>query len=156
MSREKFEEMFTADRPVLFNYHGYPTELQGLLFGQPAMDRMDVGGYIEVGSTTTPFNMMLVNRVSRFNLARKALRAGAGRNGEVKGKLEGLLREVKGRVEDVKKFSFEHGKSEFLSSQVLGMCVSNVTWLTCAQRMTFTSCPGSLKPGSVVVGIGAA
>ncbi|KAK4245787.1 Xylulose 5-phosphate/Fructose 6-phosphate phosphoketolase [Corynascus novoguineensis] len=112
MSREKFGGMFTADRPVLFNYHGYPTELQGLLFGQPAMDRMDVGGYIEEGSTTTPFNMMLVNRVSRFDLARKVLRAGAGRNGEVKGKLEGLLREVKGRVEDVKKFIFEHGKTD--------------------------------------------
>lgn len=113
LSRDKFQEMFTADRPVLFNYHGYPTELQGLLFGRPATDRMDVAGYIEEGSTTTPFDMMLVNRVSRFDLAKKALRAGAERNEAVRGKLDGLLSEVDGRVKEVRKFILEHGKGEF-------------------------------------------
>ncbi|KAH6614417.1 XFP N-terminal domain-containing protein [Chaetomium sp. MPI-SDFR-AT-0129] len=110
LSRDKFKEMFTADRPVLFNYHGYPTELQGLLFGRPATDRMDVAGYIEEGSTTTPFDMMLVNRVSRFDLANKALRAGAERNEGVRKELDGLLSDVDRRVKDVRKFILEHGK----------------------------------------------
>jgi len=114
LSREKFVELFTEDRPVFFNYHGYPTELQGLLFGRPGLERMNVAGYIEEGSTTTPFDMMLVNRVSRFDLAEKALRAGAEENSEVKKVLEECLGEVKRRVEEVRRFIVEHGKGELL------------------------------------------
>ncbi|KAG7112589.1 phosphoketolase like protein [Verticillium longisporum] len=65
LTRDEFIAMFTADRPVCFNYHGYATELQGLLFGRPNMDRISIEGYREEGSTTTPFDMMLVNCVSR-------------------------------------------------------------------------------------------
>ena len=109
LSREKFAELFTWDRPVLFNYHGYPTELKGLLFGRPGMERMQVGGYIEEGSTTTPFDMMLVNGVSRFDLAEKALRAGAEGNEEVKKGVEGCVEEVKRMVAEVRR----HGKGKF-------------------------------------------
>jgi xylulose-5-phosphate/fructose-6-phosphate phosphoketolase len=115
LSREKFIEMFTADRPVLFNYHGYPTELQGLLFGRPGLERMRVGGYIEEGSTTTPFDMMLVNKVSRFDLAEKALREGAERNEEVKKGLEGWLKEVERQKQEVRTFITQHGKGESIS-----------------------------------------
>jgi xylulose-5-phosphate/fructose-6-phosphate phosphoketolase len=118
LSREKFAELFTRDRPVLFNYHGYPTELQGLLFGRDGesgvsgIGRMRVNGYREEGSTTTPFDMMLVNGVSRFDLAEGALRAVAERNEEVKKGLEELVGEVKRRVAEVQKFIREHGKGE--------------------------------------------
>jgi xylulose-5-phosphate/fructose-6-phosphate phosphoketolase len=118
LSREKFAELFTRDRPVLFNYHGYPTELQGLLFGRDGesgvsgIGRMRVNGYREEGSTTTPFDMMLVNGVSRFDLAEGALRAVAERNEEVRKGLEELVGEVKRRVAEVKKFIREHGKGE--------------------------------------------
>jgi xylulose-5-phosphate/fructose-6-phosphate phosphoketolase len=97
---------------VLFNYHGYPTELKGLLFGRPGVERMRVGGYVEEGSTTTPFDMMLVNGVSRFDLAEGALRAGAERNEAVRGCLEGCLGEVRRRVDEVRRFIAEHGKGE--------------------------------------------
>ncbi|KAK4118974.1 D-xylulose 5-phosphate/D-fructose 6-phosphate phosphoketolase [Parathielavia appendiculata] len=110
LSKERFVELFTRDRPVLFNYHGYATELQGLLFGHGATARMQVNGYREEGSTTTPFDMMLVNGVSRFDLAEAALRAAAERNEEVKKGLEGLVAEVKKRVETVRKYITEHGK----------------------------------------------
>ncbi|KAL2133158.1 hypothetical protein VTI74DRAFT_2819 [Chaetomium olivicolor] len=110
LSRERFVELFTEDRPVIFNYHGYPTELQGILFGRPGTERMNVAGYIEEGSTTTPFDMMLVNQVSRFDVAVKALKRGAERNGEVKACLEECLGKVKGMVDDVKRFIVEHGK----------------------------------------------
>ncbi|KAJ4285981.1 hypothetical protein N0V88_008168 [Collariella sp. IMI 366227] len=68
LSDEKFAELFTEDKPVVFNYHGYPTELRGLLFGRKGTQRMSVGGYIEEGSTTTPFDMMLVNGVNPDNI----------------------------------------------------------------------------------------
>ena len=114
LSRDKFAELFTRDRPVLFNYHGYATELRGLLFGRPGVERMQVAGYMEEGSTTTPFDMMLVNGVSRFDLAEKALRAGAERNEAVKGCLERCVGEVRRRVEEVRRFIGEHGKGELI------------------------------------------
>ncbi|KXX78344.1 putative phosphoketolase [Madurella mycetomatis] len=110
LSRERFIELFTADKPVLFNYHGYPTELQGLLFGRPGLERMFVAGYIEEGSTTTPFDMMLVNRVSRFDLADRALKKVAERNEEVRGKLEGYLQHVREEVGKVREFIRGFGK----------------------------------------------
>lgn len=115
LSRERFVELFTADKPVLFNYHGYPTELQGLLFGRPGLERMFVAGYVEEGSTTTPFDMMLVNRVSRFDLAERALNKVAERNGQVRGKLEGYLQPVRERVGKVREFIRGFGKGELIS-----------------------------------------
>ncbi|KAK3314083.1 XFP N-terminal domain-containing protein [Apodospora peruviana] len=110
LSKDHFVDLFTADKPVLFNYHGYPTELQGLLFGREGLWRMGVEGYIEEGSTTTPFDMMLVNRVSRFDVVSRALRAGAEHNEEVKQQLDKCLRDVEEKVKDVRRFIAEHGK----------------------------------------------
>ncbi|KAJ6018860.1 hypothetical protein N7499_009958 [Penicillium canescens] len=84
LSTEAFNTLFTSDKPVHFNYHGYPTEVQGLLFGRPGLDRISVAGYIEEGSTTTPFDMMLVNRVSRFHVAQHALRGAAKHSEKVR------------------------------------------------------------------------
>ena len=109
MSEERFVELFTRDRPVLFNYHGYATELQGLLFGRPRMERMTVRGYKEEGSTTTPFDMMLVNGVSRFDVASWAVKAWQGSEEGTKTKMVG---EVEGKVKEVKRFIEENGKGE--------------------------------------------
>lgn len=110
LSKEKFVELFTADKPVLFNYHGYATELQGILFGREGLWRMTVEGYREEGSTTTPFDMMLANCVSRFDVVKRALHAGAEKNEKVKNGLDGFLKDVDGRIDDVRKFISEHGK----------------------------------------------
>lgn len=110
LSAERFEELFTRDKPVLFNYHGYATELQGLLFGRPKMERFTVRGYREEGSTTTPFDMMLVNGVSRFDVARWAVEAYKGWG---EGERERLVGEVEGRVEGVKRFIAREGKGEY-------------------------------------------
>ncbi|KAB5523109.1 XFP N-terminal domain-containing protein [Coniochaeta sp. 2T2.1] len=113
LSHNKFNELFTADKPILFNYHGYATELSGLLFGRKTVERMSVEGYREEGSTTTPFDMMLVNRVSRFDLVKRALTAGAERNEEVKAKLEEGLEEVDRRVKETREFIAGNGKGMF-------------------------------------------
>lgn len=113
LSEKKFQELFTPDKPVLFNYHGYPAELQGILFGRGGLHQMSVAGYIEEGSTTTPFDMMLVNNVSRFHVASRALRAGAKHNEQVKHGLKGYLEEVDKKADTVRQFIVEHGKGMY-------------------------------------------
>ena len=68
-----FEELFTADVPVMFAYHGYPRIVHDLVHGRPHPARFHVRGYIEEGTTTTPFDMVVMNRLSRFHLATGAL-----------------------------------------------------------------------------------
>jgi len=64
-----FEQHFTADKPVICNFHGYPETLKAILFNYTHHpDRFDIRGYIESGSTTTPFDMHVRNRTSRYHL----------------------------------------------------------------------------------------
>ncbi|KAJ4198937.1 hypothetical protein NW767_008524 [Fusarium falciforme] len=109
LSRVDFLDMFTEDKAVCFNYHGYAAELQGLLFGRPGLHRMTVEGYKEEGTTTTPFDMMLVNGVSRFDVAKRALRGAAKYKDEVEKKLDGILKKIDTRVEEVKAYIRDKG-----------------------------------------------
>ncbi|THU99983.1 phosphoketolase [Dendrothele bispora CBS 962.96] len=83
LTEAAFDTLFTKDKPVHFNYHGYPLELKGLLFGRPLLDRVSIGGYIEEGTTTSPFDMMLCNQTSRFHVATAAVQSGALQNPKV-------------------------------------------------------------------------
>ena len=112
LTRSDFEEMFTKDKPVCFNYHGYAVELQGLLFGRPNLARMSVEGYNEEGSTTTPFDMMLVNSVSRFHLARRALKGASEQNGKIKEELDKALKTIDSKEDEVKKYIMAEGKGK--------------------------------------------
>lgn len=84
LSDDAFDALFTHDRPVHFNYHGYAVELRGLLFGRKNLERVSIASYMEEGSTTTPFDMMLANCVSRFHVAQAAVRGAAQRNERVR------------------------------------------------------------------------
>ncbi|OAQ98437.1 hypothetical protein LLEC1_02581 [Akanthomyces lecanii] len=112
MTRDEFAGMFTRDRPVYFNYHGYAQELQGLLFGHRNTHRMLVRGYNEEGTTTTPFDMMLVNGLSRFDIARWALERAAAESdaaGAAGGQMQAQIKEVERQKEDVKTYIVENG-----------------------------------------------
>jgi xylulose-5-phosphate/fructose-6-phosphate phosphoketolase len=74
MSVSRYEELFTADADVVFAFHGYPGSIHQLVHGRPNAARFHVRGYVEEGTTTTPFDMMVVNGISRFHLAMEALR----------------------------------------------------------------------------------
>lgn len=64
-----FEDQFTKDKPVICNFHGYPETIKALLFNYThAPQRFDVRGYIENGSTTTPFDMHVRNHTSRYDI----------------------------------------------------------------------------------------
>jgi xylulose-5-phosphate/fructose-6-phosphate phosphoketolase len=73
MSEERFREVFTDDRPVIFNFHGYPSAVHQLIHRRPRQERFHVRGYAEEGTTTTPFELLAMNGVDRFQLAIDAL-----------------------------------------------------------------------------------
>ena len=74
MREQAFCELFTRDIDVVFAFHGYPNLLHQFLHGRPNPARFHVRGYREEGTTTTPFDMVVLNGMSRFHLAAEALR----------------------------------------------------------------------------------
>ncbi|KAF2278006.1 D-xylulose 5-phosphate/D-fructose 6-phosphate phosphoketolase [Westerdykella ornata] len=110
LTKQDFDALFTPDRAVHFNYHGYATELKGLLFARHGADRITVEGYREEGSTTTPFDMMLLNHVSRYHVMEYALRGGARVNEQVRVRLVPLLAEVKHRIQKTREYIYREGK----------------------------------------------
>ncbi|MFG2045186.1 phosphoketolase [Dactylosporangium sp. NPDC048998] len=73
MSETQFTELFTDTVDVVFAFHGYPGAIHQLVHGRPDADRFRVRGFIEEGTTTTPFDMTVRNRVSRYHLVMDAL-----------------------------------------------------------------------------------
>ncbi|HEX4369760.1 MAG TPA: phosphoketolase family protein [Rhizomicrobium sp.] len=77
----EFDALFTKDRPVVFAYHGYPTLIHRLTYKRANHDNFHVHGFMEEGTTTTPFDMVVRNKLDRFHLVESVLdyvpRAGA-------------------------------------------------------------------------------
>ncbi len=73
MDETLFEELFTNHVDVVFAFHGYPGAIHQLVHGRPVADRFRVRGFIEEGTTTTPFDMVVRNKVSRYHLVMDAL-----------------------------------------------------------------------------------
>jgi len=69
-----FIRLFTSNKPVVFAFHGYPGVIHQLIHGRPDQDRFHVRGYIEEGTTTTPFDMVVLNRMSRIHLVMEVIR----------------------------------------------------------------------------------
>jgi xylulose-5-phosphate/fructose-6-phosphate phosphoketolase len=63
-----FDAIFTSDRPVIFAYHGYPTLIHRLTYRRTNHANIHVRGYKEEGTTTTPFDMVMLNDLDRFHL----------------------------------------------------------------------------------------
>ena len=68
-----FDALFTLDRPILFTFHGYPTLIHKLTYRRHNHDNFHVRGYKEEGTTTTPFDMCVLNGIDRFHLVGAAL-----------------------------------------------------------------------------------
>ncbi len=69
----EFGDLFTEGRPVIFNFHGYPSAVHQLIHRRPRQERFHVRGYSEEGTTTTPFDLLAMNGVDRYQLAIEAL-----------------------------------------------------------------------------------
>ncbi|CAN5246091.1 phosphoketolase family protein [soil metagenome] len=73
LSDSAFDALFTADRPVVFGYHGYPWLIHRLTYRRHGHQNLHVHGYRERGTTTTPFDMLMLNDLDRYTLAIDAL-----------------------------------------------------------------------------------
>ena len=69
LSKEKFNELFTKNKPIVANFHGYPETLENILENYADRGRLRVHGFNEEGSTTTPFEMLRKNAASRYDIA---------------------------------------------------------------------------------------
>ena len=68
LSAKEFDMIFTTDKPVIFAYHGYPWLIHRLTYRRTGHDNLHVRGYKEEGTTTTPFDMVMLNDLDRYHL----------------------------------------------------------------------------------------
>ncbi|HVB23088.1 MAG TPA: phosphoketolase family protein [Ktedonobacteraceae bacterium] len=112
MDEAKFIEHFTEDKPVIFAFHGYPRAMHEIVHGRPNAQRFHVRGFNEEGTTTTPFDMVVLNGMSRYQLCIEAMR----RATRVREQTPGLIAEcndllakhrtyVRGNLEDMPEVS---------------------------------------------------
>ncbi|MHC1557799.1 phosphoketolase family protein [Actinomycetospora sp. C-140] len=108
MDERRFAELFTETVGVVFAFHGFPGAVHQVVHGRPVADRFHVRGFVERGSTTTPFDMLVRNHVSRYHLvldalarARRVPRGAAAVEGWCRRRLAEHARHVLARLEDL-------------------------------------------------------
>jgi xylulose-5-phosphate/fructose-6-phosphate phosphoketolase len=101
-----FDAMFTADAPVIFAYHGYPTLIHRLTYRRRNHANIHVRGYLEEGTTTTPFDMTVLNRMDRFQLALDVVR----RVPRLAGMVDGATQRFSEAIQRHKRYVSEHGE----------------------------------------------
>ncbi len=69
LSSREFDSLFTLDKPVIFNFHAYPSLIHKLTYGRHNHDNFHVHGYAEQGNINTPLQLAIINQVDRFHLA---------------------------------------------------------------------------------------
>jgi xylulose-5-phosphate/fructose-6-phosphate phosphoketolase len=74
LAEAAFDELFTRGAPVVFAFHGYQRAIHEIVHGRPNPDRFHVRGFNEEGTTTTPFDMVVKNEMSRYHLCLEAVR----------------------------------------------------------------------------------
>ena len=74
LGEREFDALFTTDKPVIFAFHGYPAMIHKLTYRRCNHANIHVRGYREEGTTTTPFDMVVLNTLDRYQLALDAIR----------------------------------------------------------------------------------
>jgi xylulose-5-phosphate/fructose-6-phosphate phosphoketolase len=108
LSDRDFDSLFTRDKPVIFNFHGYPWLIHKLVYRRSDQERIHVRGYKERGNINTPLELAINNQVDRFNLVidviNRVPRLGASA-GHVKERM-------KNRIIESLAYAHEHGKDK--------------------------------------------
>jgi xylulose-5-phosphate/fructose-6-phosphate phosphoketolase len=94
LPEETISKLFTPDKPVLLNFHGYPEAIKQLVYGHSLSQRLKIIGYIEKGTTTTPFDMQVLNGTSRYHVAKEAIMTVAKTNPEIHTKASHLISQL--------------------------------------------------------------
>jgi xylulose-5-phosphate/fructose-6-phosphate phosphoketolase len=100
---ERFDALFTADRPVIFAFHGYQRAIHQIIHGRPHAGRFHVRGFNEQGTTTTPFGMVTLNEMSRYHLAIEAIR----RVPRMAARAPALIAEYRSMLQQAKTYAYE-------------------------------------------------
>jgi len=108
LSDQEFDALFTTDRPVVFAYHGYPTLIHRLTYRRANHRNLHVRGYKEEGTTTTPFDMVMLNDLDRFHLVMDVVDRVPGLS-ESCGRLR---QEMSDRRLRARAYTREHGEDE--------------------------------------------
>ena len=109
LDEARFQRIFPLETPVIYNFHGYTAAIKQLCWERPRNDRFDVNGYREEGSTTSPFDMHVRNRTSRYHVVIQAAQKIAARSAGAAARAETLIRRYEVRLRDHKQFVIEHG-----------------------------------------------
>ena len=104
MSETRFVELFTADKPIVFAFHGYQRALHAIVHGRAHAERFHVRGFNEQGTTTTPFDMVVLNEMSRYHLAIEALKRAA----VIRPQSSSLIPELHALIQQAVAYSQEH------------------------------------------------
>ena len=104
MTEPEFVALFTADKPVVFAFHGYQRLIHEIVHGHPGVDRIHVRGFNEQGTTTTPFQMCVLNSMSRFHLAAEAIR----RVPRLSERAPALIAECEARIAESVAYAHDH------------------------------------------------
>jgi xylulose-5-phosphate/fructose-6-phosphate phosphoketolase len=106
LSDDAFDAMFTLDKPVVFAFHGYAGLIHRLTYRRHNHDNLHVRGYKEEGTTTTAFDMVVLNNIDRYQLALDAIR----RIPRLAGLVEGAIRRYEASIARHKAYIAEHGE----------------------------------------------
>jgi len=108
LSDSQFDALFTVDRPVVFAYHGYPLLIHRLTYRRTNHNNLHVRGYKEEGTTTTPFDMVMLNDLDRFHLVIDVIDRVPG--------LSGSAAHIRQEMEDARlrarAYTREHGEDD--------------------------------------------
>lgn len=105
----QIKQYFTADKPVVFNYHGYVTDVEHILWHYESGARFSIHGYEEKGSTTTPFDLKVLNKTDFYHLAMDMITQAAKANKKIAKKRDELVSMLEGRIEEHQKYICEFG-----------------------------------------------
>ncbi|OHU32296.1 phosphoketolase [Mycobacteroides chelonae] len=108
MSHSDFDALFTPDKPIIFAYHGYPWLIHRLAYRHTNHDRMHVRGFKDRGTTTTPFDMVMLNDLDRFHLVMDVIDRVDGMDGRAANLRQDM---VDARIA-ARRYTREHGRDD--------------------------------------------
>jgi xylulose-5-phosphate/fructose-6-phosphate phosphoketolase len=108
LSDAEFDTLFTTDRPVIFAFHGYPYLIHRLTYRRHGHHNIHVRGYREEGTTTTPFDMVMLNDLDRFHLVMDVI----DRVPSLRGRAAGVRQQMADHRLRARAYTREHGEDD--------------------------------------------
>jgi xylulose-5-phosphate/fructose-6-phosphate phosphoketolase len=106
MSDKDFDALFTKDKPIIFAFHGYPWLIHRLTYRRTNHDNLHVRGYKEEGTTTTPFDMCVMNEIDRYHLVQDVI----DRLPQLGARAAYAKQTIRDALIDHKEYIYEHGE----------------------------------------------